>query len=382
MAEKSRARKHRASLLRSLAGRWLGTAAIVSSILLLSYSVLPSATNSGCGSGQPTVDLVLVDGRIVRLSAPAERLGAFAQERRRALDAAVIRIGDLGRQTFAAGMSEPFARAYLRLPEFSEWAYSWMGNYIFSYQLLFGASRAGSAGLFNGDAFVSEVKEAVGGAVAREFDTRVLVPARIERHVEIALADARALIYDELARYFLRERAAWEEFIADACRPAANGDATLRLAVAGAFIPPDRDPLMVEAGANDEVSKVFAIRALRPFGVRVAIPTLAAFGIGGMSGFGTGLVLSAGIVWSLDYLVNGIDTTINRSKFELLVAAQVHAEELRLADEAGNILRLGLEAGTSGYRDGLELLATNPGMTRRTRNESPPESPIMLPTSR
>jgi hypothetical protein len=115
--------------------------------------------------------------------------------------------------------------------------------------------------------------------------------------------------------------------------------------------------------------------------VRVAIPTLAAFGIGGMSGFGAGLVVSAGVVWSLDYVVNSFDETMNRSNFELLLVAQVRAEEQRLAAVAGGILRGGLDAGTASYRGGLDLLATNQGMTGRRPNESPRESPIVLPKS-
>ena len=377
----SRLRLSRLPLPHSRVGHWLGTAAIACSILSISYSVLLSATNSGCGSNQPVFDLILVDGSTVRVSAPAARVAEFAHERRVALDAALIRIDELGRRTFAAGVSAPFANAYVRLPGFSEWAYSWIGNYIFSYQILFEASRAGGARLFSGDGFVSEVKQAVSSAVAREFDARVLLPARIERHVETALADARALIYDELERHFQRERAAWEAFAGDSCRPAAGGGATQRLVVAGAFIPPDIEPPTVEAGVNGEVSKVFAIRALRPFGVRVAIPTLAAFGIGGMSGFGAGLVVSAGVVWSLDYVVNSFDETMNRSNFELLLVAQVRAEEQRLAAVAGGILRGGLDAGTASYRGGLDLLATNQGMTGRRPNESPRESPIVLPKS-
>jgi hypothetical protein len=356
-------------LLRSLASPWLGTAAIICSILFISYSVLPSATNAGCGSDQPRIDLVLRDGRTLRINAPAARVQAFAEERRQALDAALMRIDDLARQSFAAGLSESFGRAYVLLPGFSDWAYSWIANYVFSYQIMFAASRAGSAGLFTGD-FVSEVKDAVGGAVGREFDARVLIPARIERDLEAALADARALVYDELERYFQRERAAWEEFASNTCPPAESGNATHRLVVAGLFVPPVHEPPTVEAGVKGDVAGVFAIRALRPFGVRVAIPTLAALGLGGMSGFGAGLVLSAGLVWSLDYFVNVADAAVNRPKFELALVSQVRAEELRLATEAGALLRGGLDAGTASYRDGLDRLATIPGTTRRTRSES------------
>jgi len=64
-----------------------------------------------------------------------------------------------------------------------------------------------------------------------------------------------------------------------------------------------------------------------------------------MSGFGAGLVVSAGVVWSLDYVVNSFDETMNRSNFELLLVAQVRAEEQRLAAVAGGILRGGLDAG-------------------------------------
>ncbi|PWT92349.1 MAG: hypothetical protein C5B56_02420, partial [Proteobacteria bacterium] len=171
------------------------TAAVACTILCLSYSVLPSATNSGCGGDQPIISLGLPDGHIVLISAPAARIESFASERRSAFDRALARIEMLARQTFAAGMSAPFAHAYGQLPEFADWAYSWIGNYVFSYQIMYVAGRASGASALTGDSITPAVKQAVAVAVTQQFDQRVLMPARVAQHIEIALADARALIH-------------------------------------------------------------------------------------------------------------------------------------------------------------------------------------------
>jgi hypothetical protein len=368
---------HPGHLLRVRSARWLGTLAVACSILCISYSVLPSATNDGCGPSPPTISLILPDGATLAVSASTARLEAFAHERRSALDGALARVEALGREAFAAGMSAPFASAYGHLPAFAEWAYSWIGNYIFSYQVMFAAGRAGGTSVLTGGPLVPAAKEAVTAAVAREFDARVLAPARLHQSIETSLVDARTLVREELERFFRSERAAWERLAAASCRPAgeAAGDATRRVAVAGSFIPVDREPVAEQVTVSDEVTGVFAVRAVRPFGVRLAIPTLAALGIGGASGFGAGLALSAGLVWSLDYVINSIDATMNRTRLELLLVSQVRAEELRLTTTMGRMLRAGLDAGTAGYRDGLVALASISGIARGTGRESPIVSP-------
>jgi hypothetical protein len=352
------------------------TAAAACAILSLSYSVLPSATNSSCGGDQSLVGLTLSDGRTILISAPPARIEAFANERYRALDGAVVRIETLARETFAAGMSAPFANAYGQLPGFADWTYSWIGNYIFSYQILYAASRAAGAGAITGGSIAPAAKKAVAAAVTGEFEARVLMPARVAQHIEIALADARALVYDEIERAFQRERAAWEEFAADSCPLGAPAPAAQQIAIGGVLIPSDRDPPTAQVDLNGDVAKIFTVRALRPFVVRVSIPTLAALGIGGASGVGAGLVIGAGVVWSLDYVANTIDAEMNRSKLELLLVSQLRAEELRLAAEAGGLLRAGLDAGTAGYRDGLAALANVSSVARRSAHESP----ILAPT--
>ncbi len=342
------------------------------SILVISYSVLPSATNDICAPDLPLIGLTRADGHTVLLSAPTANVEAFVRERRDALDGAVARVSALGRETFAAGAARGFASAYGQLPVFADWAYSWIASYVFSYQIMYSVAKTGAGTLSSRDTLVPAVREATIATVAQEFNARVLVPSHIEEEVETAQEDARAVVRDELARFFQREREAWDRFASQSCPlPPVNAQPIRRIAIAGAFIPSDSDAPSAQTPIDSEVAKIFGFRALRPFGVRVAIPTLAAFGIGGSSGFGVGLVLGAGVAWTLDFVINSTDAALNRSKLDQLLVQRVQAEEARLAAEVAALLRAGLESGTADYRSMLATLAAPPAPARKTARESP-----------
>ena len=376
MLEETVGQMHRARLVGTRVALRGATAAVACAILLLWYSVLSSATNDDCGPDPLSVAIILPEGDRLLVSAPADRVEIFAQERLQSLNKELARIETLGRDTFAASMVAPFAGVHGQLPEFAGWAYSWIGNYIFSYQVMYAAGKAGSASMLSGAAPITAAKEAVAATVGQEFDARVLVPARLREHLETALADARGLVYEELERFFRAERSAWLDFAAESCRASSPARNAQRVAVNGAYLPTSPTETVDTVALDHNVTRVFAVRALRPFGVRIAIPTLAAFGIGGTGGLGAGLVLSAGLVWSLDYAVNAIDSSMNRSKLELMLVARMQSEERRLAEEAGGELRAGLEAGNAGYRDGLVALAASPAIARRVNRESPILAPL------
>jgi hypothetical protein len=295
----------------------------------------------------------------------------FVRERHDALDAAVVRISALGRETFAAGVARGFASAYGQLPAFTDWAYSWIASYVFSYQVMHAVTQAGAGTLLTGDATMPAVREATIATVAQEFNARVLAPSGLELDVETAQADARAVVRDELERFFRREREAWDRFAAQSCPlPPVDARAARHVAVAGGFIPPDTEPPSAQAPIDGEIARMFGLRALRPFGVRVMIPGLAALGIGGSSGFGAGLALGAGVAWTLDYVVNSTDAVLNRSKLDLLLVARMQAEESRLAAAVSAQLRAGLESGTADYRSVLVALASSAMPLHKADRES------------
>lgn len=309
------------------------------------------------------------------MSAPPPALQAFARERREALDAAVDRFSALGRETFVAGAGRAFAVAYAQLPAFSEWAYSWIASYLFSYQVMYSVAKAGAATLTGGDAIKPAVREATIATVAQEFDARVLVPAGLAADVETAQADARTVVRDEMERFLERERQAWESFAAQSCPLPPNASAARRLLITGALIPGDSEAARAQAPIDGEIARIFGIRALRPFAVRMAIPTLATFGIGGASGFGAGLVLGAGMAWTMDYVVNSTDAMLNRSKLDVLLVSRMQAEEARVTAEVAAALRTGIDSGTADYRATLNALAFLSASNREAGRESPIVAP-------
>jgi hypothetical protein len=278
---------------------------------------------------------------IAALEADAARIAAFAS--RLLADAAAMRLGP----------------AREGVPGFGDWAYGWVQSYVTSYRILL----RGVSGLARSVTdehevpLAARIAEEMAEPIRAEFRTRVLAPA----------LDGGSFAAD-LAHVGTAVDAAWQAALrASAARlavwPPAAGAPTVRidLAAAGqpltpailAAAPADPMALLAEDGADG--GTVF-LRSIRPMAARLGAVVVrlseagslvaagggVGFAMAGMPGTLIGLTGGIGASWAIDWLLNRLDASLNRTAFEAQAIEAIARAERHLAEGSAAVVAAAL----------------------------------------
>lgn len=323
---------------------WRGPAVALAALLLaLPAAAAPMAVRNMDGScglrDVPEQALAAWDARLV---AEAARLEALAG--RLLADAAAMRL----------------APAREAVPDFGDWAYGWVQSYMTAYRVLGLAMRGLAEGVADGvagqdpaTALPERIAQGMATPVREAFRQRVLEPVLPPGTLEADRAHAAFIAGLD-----------WQEALARVAREAASMPQLALIAPAAVTVPrldllaasrpladalPDpggTDPLtlVVEEGADS--SSVF-LRSMRPMAARLGavalrvseagslVATGGAFGyaLGGTPGVAVGVAGGIGLSWGLDYVLNRVDSALNRGSFEAQALEALQRAERRIAEQ-------------------------------------------------
>lgn len=335
-------------------------------LILFSFPLFaPLAFAGPCEPHQTIVAVQRPDGRSMFLGVEPAALSSFLQQRLTQTNKEADRLDHMAQAIVRIETATAFDRAQAQVPAFANWVYGWASNYVFSYELLFAAATSGARSIKQGEPILANMENTVRHAVETAFQRRVLDPIQFDATLDNASREAMDEGRAEWKRFLEREARLWEQFAETHCVmltvPAGVNRIVIDL----------RTPSLNAAGASApehpavDPSQQFAIRALRPLGVRALMLGLrlaeigsiaalpAALGVAGAPGFIAGAVLTTGTVWLIDYSINATDAALHRSAFEQDLITRLGAVKEK-TDEA---LAQGVAAGFSRmmmpYRDSL-----------------------------
>jgi hypothetical protein len=268
---------------------------------------------------------------VAALEAEAARIGAFAA--RLLADAAAMRLGP----------------AREGVPGFGDWAYGWVQSYVTSYRILWrGVSELARSVAAEGEVpLAARIAEEMSEPIRAEFRTRVLAPALDGGSFAADLAHVGAAV-DAAWRAALEASAARMSALPDVVGPA---DQRLDLALAGrpvapgilASAPADPMALLAEDGADG--GTVF-LRSMRPMAARLGAVVVRlseagslvaaggglGFAVAGVPGTLVGVTGGIGASWAIDWLLNRLDASLNRTAFEAQAIEAIARAERHLAE--------------------------------------------------
>lgn len=299
----------------------------------------------GAAAQAETLAVVAPSGACTLRAAPQ---GTHAAERA-ALAAEAAQLGAFATRLLADAAAMRLAPAREGVPGFGDWAYGWVQSYITSYRIL---ARA-VTGLVHS---VTETEGPLGTHLAEE----MAAPMRAEfrsRVLDPALGDGG--IAADLAHVGAALDAAWATALAAsaarlALLPPARAEARpthrLDLAAASRPVAPDlaagapADPLALIAEEGTEPGTVF-VRSMRPLAARLGAVVVRAseagsfiaaggafgFAMAGLPGSAVGVAGGVGTSWAIDWLINRVDSSLNRAAFEAQALEAIARAERRLA---------------------------------------------------
>ncbi len=281
-----------------------------------------------------------------------------------ALSEEAARLEGMAHRLLAEAAAMRLATAREAVPAFGDWAYGWVQSYMTAYRVLGLAARSLAEGVAEADAqnLPDRIAQGMAGPVREEFRNRVLAPAIPPEALAADRAHVAALVSAE-----------WRRAVDGVARQAAalprvaliapGAVAVPRLDLAAAARPladwqqAGLDPmaLVVEEGAD--TSTVF-LRSMRPMAARLGavvlrvseagslIATGGAFGyaLGGTPGVALGLAGGVGLSWGLDWVLNRVDSALNREAFEAQALEAIDRAEARLAAEGRRAVAAALAA--------------------------------------
>ncbi len=291
------------------------------------------------------------------------------------LAAEAARLEGMAHRLLADAAAMRLAPAREAVPGFGDWAYGWVQSYMTAYRVLGLAARNLAEGVAEADAssLPDRIAQGMATPVREAFRTRVLEPAI----PPAALALDRAHVRDVIV-------AEWQLAVTEVARQAQALPRVSLIAPGAVAVPRvdllaaarpladwqavEADPmaLVVEEGA--ETSTVF-LRSMRPMAARLGavalrvseagsiVATSGAFGyaLGGTPGVALGVAGGVGLSWGLDYVLNRVDSALNREAFEAQALEAIERAEQRLPAQG----RLAVAAALAARRG--ELRAENPG---------------------
>ncbi len=300
-------------------------------------------------------------------NASADDVSRFASRRTAAADLRKVRIEQIGLQSAQAEIDLVFDDVRARVPPFGAWAYGWTSNYIFSYELLFAAIKGAWTRLTDGDAVLPGLEDSIDRAITAQFKRRVFEAADYGRKLATARDAASDDLTAEWRRFLAAETSAWMSFAATATCEGTLAPARARMVVDLSERTARSSAEVVEPLELREAD-AFKLRALRPLGARVAILVLrvfevgslamlpAALGLAGSPALILGSVLTVGIVWGIDYLINSVDAALHRQTFEAAVYERIGVLKKSTDDAMQNIIKADLVLLSTKYIEGLHAL--------------------------
>lgn len=345
-------------------GRGLWAASLILGATMIAAH---SAYAGVCNGQQVMIAIQRPDGSRFAVGAEKDRLEAFLTQRRAQLANESARMDRMSSNVLRVETATAFDRAQAQVPAFASWVYGWASNYVFSYELLFASAQSGMRSVRDGTPVVAGIETTVRQSVETAFQRRVLEPIQFDQALDDASREAFERGLSEWRRFLVAEAAAWDQFGRDHCImavvPSGSGvpliDLKVRTADSSELATPDH-PTM-------EPSQQFAVRALRPLGVRALMLGLrlaeigslaalpAAFGFAGAPGFFAGAVLTTGAVWLVDYSINATDAALHRAEFEQELVARLAAVKEKTDETLVQSVVAGLSRMTTPYRDSLTL---------------------------
>jgi len=288
---------------------------------------------------------------VATLEAEAARIAAFAA--RLLADAAAMRLGP----------------AREGVPGFGDWAYGWVQSYVTSYRILLrgAAGLARSVSAADETPLAARIAEEMAEPIRAEFRARVLAPALDGGSFAADLAHVGAAV-----------DAAWEAALAASAarigalpRGAGAPMHRLDLAAAGQALAPGilaaapADPMALLAEDGADGGTVF-LRSIRPMAARlgavmvrlseagslVAAGGGVGFAVAGMPGTLIGIGGGIGASWAIDWLLNRLDASLNRTAFEAQAIEAIARAERHLAEGSAAVVAAALRQRLAALGNG------------------------------
>lgn len=234
-----------------------------------------------------------------------------------------------------------FGAMRLRAPGYASWAYGWVQSYVTSYQII----GRGFAGAYrhlttggSGSTLDAITAEAT-GVVREHFRDLVVQPERTQRSLDAEWSRVAALLDDEFARIDRQQT----EFLvalmgrplpAEASRPSRVPDIAGSLAADA----PDIDTILVRSARPMAARAGILILRLTEVGSVAALVGSLGISFGPLTGLAVG-VIGLGLVWGIDYIINGIDAALHRDELESHAVAFVDALEAETRHRLGEAFR-------------------------------------------
>lgn len=231
------------------------------------------------------------------------------------------------------------------VPRFGDWAYGWVQSYVTSYRLLARGLREVAVTVAEGEVpLVARLAQEMAVPIRDEFRDRVLAPALRDGGFQADLAHVGATLDTAWAAALRRHGVPDDHAAAAPLTPTLLAEA-----------PSDPMGAIAEEGADSDT--VF-LRSMRPMAARLGavvvrvseagsvIATGGAFGyaLGGFPGTAMGMAGGIGASWALDWLLNRLDSSLNRSAFEAQALDAIGRAEQRLARDATAVAAAALQA--------------------------------------
>ncbi|NKC32287.1 hypothetical protein [Falsiroseomonas selenitidurans] len=307
-------------------------------VLLLACGALPAQAGP--------MAVRMPNGACSFLDIPAATLEAWQKR----LDAEQARLEAMAGRLLAEAAAMRLAAAREAVPAFGDWAYDWVESYLTAWRVLGLAAKGLAEGVAAADteALADRLARNMAGPVRDAFRSRVLEPAIPPAALLADRAHAASLVahgWQGALRGLALEAAALPRLTPIA--PAAvalprldlNGAARLELEATE-----DADPLALVVEEGADTNTVF-LRSMRPMAARLGalvlrvseagsiVATGGAFGyaLGGTPGVALGMAGGVGVSWGLDWVLNRVDSALNRPAFEAQALEAIDRAEARLA---------------------------------------------------
>jgi hypothetical protein len=298
------------------------------------------------------VAVVGLDGQCTLRAVSAAALAAATEE----VEAAAEDIRGYASRLLLDAATMRLAVARERVPPFGDWAYGWVQSYVTSYRVL----ARGAMGMVDSVAGrgkvpgIAQIADEMAAPIREEFRYRVLAPSMEDGSFAADLDHVSAMV----DQAWLRALRVMEARLAALPATAAPADTTVpqggtlpRLDLMAAARPMRSEfagalpvePMALTSEEEGDNTTVF-LRSMRPMAARLGavlvriseagslVATGGAFGyaLAGLPGTAIGLAGGIGLSWSIDWMFNKVDASLNRHAFEAQALAALDRVEQRV----------------------------------------------------